>query len=53
MKMRAAKQTPEFATMDRVAVGAGEVEEIFRPFDEGALFWPAGDGYAAAAAEVE
>jgi len=36
-----------------VAVGAGVVDEFLRPLDEGALLGGAGDGDAAAAAEVE
>jgi hypothetical protein len=35
-----------------VAVGAGVMEEVFRAFDEGALFGGAGDNDAAAAAEL-
>ena len=36
-----------------VALAAGVVEEFFGLFDDGALFWGAGDGDAAAAAELE
>ena len=36
-----------------VALAAGEVEEVFGLFDDGALLGGAGDGDAAAAAEFE
>ena len=36
-----------------VALGAGVVEEFFGAFGDGALLWCAGDGDAAAAAELE
>ena len=36
-----------------VAVAAGEVDELFGACDDGALFGGAGDGDAAAAAELE
>ena len=36
-----------------VAVAAGVVQEFFCSFGDGALLWGAGDGDAAAAAELE